>query len=172
MGLIPGSGDLLEKGMAIDSSSHARRIPWTEEPGRLQSTRLHRVRHDWSYLARTQARTLWLLLGGGGPSAGQVISWQMMLSPCGWATASHKTNHLRVKGSLGLPSSRNKCGDTTMCWHGRSHKERETLRASVLRELQFNQSPQVHEHWKSALAIPEIDHVTSGFGSVLSHRSD
>ena len=29
--------DPLEKGMAIHSSIFARRIPWTEEPGRLQS---------------------------------------------------------------------------------------------------------------------------------------
>ena len=29
--------DLLEKGMATDSSILAWRIPWTEEPGRLQS---------------------------------------------------------------------------------------------------------------------------------------
>ena len=28
---------LLEKGMATHSSIHAWRIPWTEEPGRLQS---------------------------------------------------------------------------------------------------------------------------------------
>ena len=27
------------------------RIPWTEEPGRLQSIGLQRVRHNWSYLA-------------------------------------------------------------------------------------------------------------------------
>ena len=36
-GSIPGSGRYLEKGMAIHSSIHAWRIPWTEEPGRLQS---------------------------------------------------------------------------------------------------------------------------------------
>ena len=31
-----GQEDLLEKGMATHSSSLAWRIPWTEEPGRLQ----------------------------------------------------------------------------------------------------------------------------------------
>jgi len=35
MGSIPGSGNFLEKGMAIHSSFLAWRIPWTEEPGRL-----------------------------------------------------------------------------------------------------------------------------------------
>ena len=32
-----GGEDLLEKGMDTHSSSLAWRIPWTEEPGRLQS---------------------------------------------------------------------------------------------------------------------------------------
>ena len=39
--------DPLEKGMAIHSSILARRIPWTEEPGRLQSMGSPRVGHDW-----------------------------------------------------------------------------------------------------------------------------
>ena len=34
------------KDMAAHSSSLAWRIPWTEEPGRLQTTGLQRVRHD------------------------------------------------------------------------------------------------------------------------------
>ena len=38
--------DPLEKGMAIHSSILAWRIPWTEEPGRLQSIGSQRVRHD------------------------------------------------------------------------------------------------------------------------------
>ena len=38
--------DPLEKEMATHSSILARRIPWTEEPGRLQFLGLHGVRHD------------------------------------------------------------------------------------------------------------------------------
>ena len=38
--------DPLEKGMATQSGILAWRIPWTEEPGRLQSMGLQRVRHD------------------------------------------------------------------------------------------------------------------------------
>ena len=41
-----GQEDPLEEGMAIPSSILAWRIPWTEKPGGLQSTGLHRVRHD------------------------------------------------------------------------------------------------------------------------------
>ena len=41
-----GQEDPLEKEMAIHSSTLAWTIPWTEEPGRLQSMGLQRVRHD------------------------------------------------------------------------------------------------------------------------------
>ena len=37
--------------LAIHSSSLAWRIPWTEEPGGIQSIGSHRVRHNWSDLA-------------------------------------------------------------------------------------------------------------------------
>ena len=37
---------LLEKAMAPHSSTLAWKIPWAEEPGRLQSMGSHRVRHD------------------------------------------------------------------------------------------------------------------------------
>ena len=45
-GSILGSEDPLEKEMATHSSILAWRIPWTEEPGRLQSMGSQRVRHD------------------------------------------------------------------------------------------------------------------------------
>ena len=38
--------DPLEKGMTTHSSSLAWTIPWTEEPGGLQSVRLQKVGHD------------------------------------------------------------------------------------------------------------------------------
>ena len=41
-----GREDLLEEEMATHSSILAWKIPWTEEPGRLQSTELQRVGHD------------------------------------------------------------------------------------------------------------------------------
>ena len=43
-----GCKDPLEKGMATHSSILAWRIPWTEEPGRLQSRGPQRVKHDWA----------------------------------------------------------------------------------------------------------------------------
>ena len=49
-----GWEDPLEKGMAIHSSTIAWKIPWTEEPGRVQSTRSQsRTRlSDFTYLLR------------------------------------------------------------------------------------------------------------------------
>ena len=41
-----GGEDALEKEMAIHSSVLAWRIPWTKEPGRLQSMGLQRVGQD------------------------------------------------------------------------------------------------------------------------------
>ena len=41
-----GQEDSLEKGMAAHSSILARRTPWTEEPGGLQSMGLQRIRHN------------------------------------------------------------------------------------------------------------------------------
>ena len=43
-----GQEDPLEKEMATHSSILAWRIPWTEELGRLQSTGLQRVGHNWA----------------------------------------------------------------------------------------------------------------------------
>ena len=49
-----GCEDPLEKGKATHSSiTLPWRIPWTEEPGRLQCTELQSVRHDWSEWACT-----------------------------------------------------------------------------------------------------------------------
>ena len=45
-GSIPGLKDSLEKEMATHSSILAWRIPWKEEPGRLQSMGSQRVGHD------------------------------------------------------------------------------------------------------------------------------
>ena len=42
-----GREDLLEKGMATHSSILAWRVPWTDEPGEIQSVGFQRVRHDW-----------------------------------------------------------------------------------------------------------------------------
>ena len=47
-GSILGSGRSTEKDMATHSRAVAWRIPWTEEPGGLQSMEPQRVGHDWA----------------------------------------------------------------------------------------------------------------------------
>ena len=44
-GLIPGWEDALEKEMATHSSILARKIPWIEDPGGLQSLGSQRIRY-------------------------------------------------------------------------------------------------------------------------------
>ena len=51
-----GWEDPLEKEIATHSSILAWKIPWTEEPGRLQSMGSQRVRHDWA----TSLHLIWL----------------------------------------------------------------------------------------------------------------
>ena len=46
LGSIPGLENPLEKEMATHSSTLAWKIPWMEEPGRLQSMGSKRVGHD------------------------------------------------------------------------------------------------------------------------------
>ena len=58
----PGQEDPLEDGMATHSNILAWRIPWTEEPGGLQSIESQRVRHDWSDLERMHSQVICLFL--------------------------------------------------------------------------------------------------------------
>ena len=47
LSVLTSSPDILEEEMATHSSILAWEIPWTEEPGGLQSTGSQRVGHDW-----------------------------------------------------------------------------------------------------------------------------
>ena len=53
VGLIPGPGRSPEEGTATRSSILAWGIPWTEEPGGLQSMGSQRGGHDWMHTAQT-----------------------------------------------------------------------------------------------------------------------
>ena len=56
-----GWEDPLEKDMATHTSILAWRIPWTEEPGRLQSMERQRIGHDSASNMYDPATTLWVL---------------------------------------------------------------------------------------------------------------
>ena len=71
-----------EKAMAPHSSTLAWKIPWTEEPGGLQSTGSWRVRHDWatslSLFTFTHWRRKWqptpVFLPGESQGLGSLVS--------------------------------------------------------------------------------------------------
>ena len=69
--MVPSLGlkDLLEESMATHSTILAWRIPWTENPGGLQSVGLQKVGHD---IATEYARTQ--------PKVTQLNSWQRQFS--------------------------------------------------------------------------------------------
>ena len=46
--VIPGSGKFLGGGNGNPLQKIAQKIPWTEEPGGLQTMGLQRVGHDWA----------------------------------------------------------------------------------------------------------------------------
>jgi len=60
MGSTPGSGRSPEGGHANPLQSLAKGIPWTVEPGQLQSIGSQRVRHDWSDLTCIRTWCDWL----------------------------------------------------------------------------------------------------------------
>ena len=64
VGLLPGSGRSLEEEMAIHTSILSWEIPWTEDPGGLQSMGLQRVEHD---LGTKQRTLLWVKWGEVAP---------------------------------------------------------------------------------------------------------
>ena len=66
-----GGEDPLEEGMATHSSILAWRIPWTEEPGGLQSIGSQRVGHDWSTKHVTQHDLAAPFLGSGNENTNQ-----------------------------------------------------------------------------------------------------
>ena len=61
----------MEKAMASHSRTLAWKIPWMEDPGRLQSMGLQRVRHDW--VTSLSLSYLWTL----------EFSWPLLHSPSG-----------------------------------------------------------------------------------------
>ena len=81
-----GQEDPLEEGMATHSSIPAQRIPWTEEPERLQSTGLQRAGHKWSHLVHTQV--IWTPLVNQKRSGSKVGIFFLLIRWFGYLTNS------------------------------------------------------------------------------------
>ena len=73
-----GWEDPLEKEMATHSSILAWRIPWTEEPGGLQSTGLQRVGCDFTF---TFQKIATVKIEGSQPQGGDPASQEPHLRP-------------------------------------------------------------------------------------------
>ena len=83
--------DPLEKEMATHSSILAWRIPWTEEPGRLQSMGSQRVGYNWATNTHkhththTHTHTVWnhlLSESRGNQSQSEGMVYRSRFSPC------------------------------------------------------------------------------------------
>ena len=81
--------DPLEEGMATHSSILAWRIPWTEEPGGLQSEGSQRVAHNCCDLAHTHGGSR-LQQAPGEPLECKDIQTGGGAWPCGRVRISHK----------------------------------------------------------------------------------
>ena len=75
-----GWEDTLEKEMATHSSTLAWKIPWTEEPGRLQSMVSQTVRHDWVTSRTLYSLKVWVLWFGPFGLAKLCIGWDFCWS--------------------------------------------------------------------------------------------
>ena len=73
--------DTLEKEMAAHSSILARRIPWTKEPGGLQSMRSPRVRHNWTTNTFTFCNRVHRDKKHGSTKEQQLLKKQMTVNP-------------------------------------------------------------------------------------------
>ena len=86
-GLIPGSGRSPVEGvMAANSNILAWRIPWTEEPGELQSMGSQSVGHDWCILAHMHTHGCISLTPGGILNTSLLFS-KRSSSYCCWVTS-------------------------------------------------------------------------------------
>ena len=91
-----GWTDLLEKEMSTHSSSRAWKIPWTEEPGRLQSMGLQRVGHDWETSLHSLHSLHTLSLEKEMANHSSVLAWRIPWTeePGGpWAMGSQRVGH-------------------------------------------------------------------------------
>ena len=86
---IPGSGSSPREGKGNPSSILAWKIPWTEEPGGLQSMRSQRVGHEWGFPGGSEVKVSASNVGdlgsipGSGRSPGEgngnssILAWRI-----------------------------------------------------------------------------------------------
>ena len=96
-------GSSVEKATATHSSTLAWKIPWAEEPGRLQSMGSQRVRHDWatslSLFIFMHWTRKWQLIGIGKIVAVQSLS-HVWLFAIPWTAACQASLSFTISWSL------------------------------------------------------------------------
>ena len=102
----------MEKAMAPHSSTLAWKMPWTEEPGRLQSTGSLRVRHDW---ATSFTFSLWCI-GGGNGNPLQCPCLKNPRDDGAWWAAVYGVAQSRTRLKR-LSSSSSSCGRDNWLWN-------------------------------------------------------
>ena len=87
---------LLEKAMASHSSILAWKIPWTEEPGRLQSMGSWRVGHDWATSLSLFTFMHWRRKWQPTPvfSPGESQGWRSLMGCCLWGCTELDTTEV------------------------------------------------------------------------------
>ena len=92
-----GWEDILEEIVATHCSILAWRIPWTEEPGGLQSIGSHRVRHDQIDLALLYTRIKFVSFSHVNLSwVNFIISLATRTQEAGWKISSHSQIHKSI----------------------------------------------------------------------------
>ena len=116
-----GQEDPLEKEMAAHSSTLARRIPWTEEPGRLQSLgslRVGRESGTKTLRVRNPGRALLGGSGSGHPSRPQSRCWPaprcLRLGCPGRREQPIRVGRSRFQSPLGPSAPRDLCEGTSL----------------------------------------------------------
>ena len=84
---------LVEKAMAPHSSTLAWKIPWTEEPGRLQSMGSRRVGHDWA----TSLSLFTFCIGGGNGNPLQCSCLENPMDRGAWWAAVYGVTQSRTR---------------------------------------------------------------------------
>ena len=117
-----GRVDPLERAIATHSSILAWSIPWTEEPGGLQSTGSQRVGHDWVTKTNTLRPTLQIWSNTDAAKAGFLVEM--------WSLDAPRLQHSdRQAGTGGLLKGDSPCKR----WRAETAQLTPCTHASILR---------------------------------------
>ena len=105
--ILPQS--ITEKAMAPHSSTLAWKIPWMEEPGRLQSMALIRIRHDWAASLSLFTFMHWRRKWQSTPVflPGESQGWGSLLGCCLWGRTESDTTEATAAQSLKTGGKKN-----------------------------------------------------------------